>query len=506
MFANNIFMRRTIFLFSLCTVLGTQFLSLTLRGEAIPERPEKLTYPELKYVPPNPAEHRVVLKAGPIAYLVPSKELPLIQIEIQVRTGEYLTPAGKEGLPAMTGYLLGKGGTRKRTAQELEERLAFLAALLNTSVGGTSGKISLNLLSKDLDEGLVILREVLTEPKFQEDRFSLYKDQVLQSMRQRNDDSSHIEARERNFLSYGEKFWLNGQTTAASLQSITRDDIKAFHNKWFYPQNFIVAVSGDFDAADMTARLEKLFQAWPFTGEKPGPIPTNTQIGSSGIYIVDKDVPQGRVSILLPGILRDDPDYFSVVLMNDILGGGGFTSRIVNRVRSDEGLAYSAGSSFQGGIYFPQTFTAAFQSKSRTVPFAISLVLEEVKNMATKAPEAEELAISKATYIEQLPQRFATKANVAATFADDELTGRFQKNPDYWKNYRSRLESIQISDLERVAKRFLSSSNFVILIVGKKEEIMKGHPNHKAQLSDMAGGKIIDLPLRDPLTMEPMKP
>ena len=100
---------------------------------------------------------------------------------------------------------------------------------------------------------------------------------------------------------------------------------------------------------------------------------------------MNKDVNQGRVAMMLPGILRDNPDYFAVGIMNDILGGGGFTSRIMNRVRSDEGLAYDAHSIFQGGIYYPLTFTAGFQSKSRTVAYAASLVLDEMKKIDCRA-------------------------------------------------------------------------------------------------------------------------
>ena len=129
--------------------------------DGIPDRPEKLTYPPLVYEPPAPGQFRVPLKSGPVAYVVPDRELPLVNIVVYVRTGDYLEPAGKEGLADLTGYLLARGGTKSKTAEDLEERLAFLAAQLNSGIGDTQGSVSLNLLSKDLDEGLAILREVL---------------------------------------------------------------------------------------------------------------------------------------------------------------------------------------------------------------------------------------------------------------------------------------------------------------------------------------------------------
>ena len=470
----------------------------------IPDRPEKIPVKPLVYEPPDPAQFRVQLQSGPVAYVVPDRELPLVNLVVSVRTGDYLEPQGKEGLAGMTGYLLAAGGTKSKTAEALEERLAFLAARLNSSVGDTQGSVSLNLLAKDLDEGLAILREALTSPRFQDDKIKLRKQQLLQAMQRRNDDSAGIERRERNFLAYGADFWSNRQTTAASVESITRADLEAFHRKWFHPANFIVAVSGDFDRERMVAKLESLFGNWPFQGEMPPPIPANTQFAAPGAYLVDKDVNQGRVAIMLPGILRSSPDYLPVLVMNDILGAGGFTSRIMNRVRSDEGLAYSAGSSFPGGVYYPSVFTAGFQSKSGTVAYAASIVLEEMRKIAGEPVTDEELELSKRSYIDTFPQSFATKAQIAGTFANDEFTGRYAAKPDFWKTFRQKIAAVTKEDVRRVASRYLKSDNVVILVVGQKQEILKGHPNHPVSLPALAGNRLVDVPLRDPLTMKPM--
>jgi len=475
------------------------------QAQEIPDRPEKLRFPPLIYDAPNPADYRVELESGAIVYIYPDRERPLIDLSVNVRGGSYLDPKGKEGLAGLTGYLMARGGIPSSPADELDEELEFLAARLSSSFGGLSGSVGLNLLSKDADRGFEILRAVLAAPSFQEDKLALRKTQTLQGLKQRNDDSKNIESRERNFLAYGERFWFNRHTTAASLESIRREDLLAFHHEWVHPKNFIVSVSGDFDRNEMLKLLDGVFAAWPHPGKKAPPVSQEQKYCKSGVYIVNKDVNQGRVSIMLPGIRWDDPDYYAIQVMNDVLGGGGFTSRITNRVRSDEGLAYSARSAFPGGVYYPVVFRAGFQSKSSTVAYATSIVLEEIERITREPVTKEELLTTKKSFIDTFPNNFASAAQVVSAFASDEMIGRYAKQPHYWANYRDNIESVDIAAVQHVAKQRLKLDQMIILIVGQREEILKGHPDHPVKLGRLVKGGVIELPIRDPLTMQPAK-
>ncbi|HWD21290.1 MAG TPA: pitrilysin family protein [Verrucomicrobiae bacterium] len=491
-------------LFALSVMLAFAAAAPGQDRAAIPDRPEKLTFPPLRYEPPQAADYRVALPSGAVAYVAPDRELPLVNIQIYVHTGTYVVPRGQEGLADLTGWLMAHGGTASKTAEQLEERLAFLAAKFDCSITEMSGSVTLNLLAKDLDEGLGILREALTAPRFQEDKLKLHKEQMLQAMHERNDESSAIEMRERNFLAFGDGFFLNRYSTGTSVSNLTVSQVREFQQRWFYPSNFVIAVNGDFDRDRMIEKLNALLANWPFKGETPPPVPTEFHGASPGLYLVNKDVNQGRVAMILPGMQRDDRDYFPALLMNDILGGGGFTSRIMSRVRSDEGLAYSAGSAFPGGVYFPLTFRVGFQSKSRTVGYAISIVEKEVRRILDERVTEAELHTAKRALIDTFPRSFSTKTQVAQTLAEDEFTGRYAKNPTYWQTYRDNVDKVTREDIQRVAQRFLHPDQFAILVVGKKDDILKGHPERPVDFSQLAAGGVKDLPLRDPMTMERM--
>jgi zinc protease len=472
----------------------------TATAQAIPDNPEKLVFKPIQFQPPVAAEHRVLLKNGMVVYIAEDRALPLVNIAITVRTGSWLEPAGKEGLAALTGSQLRRGGTKTLSAEQLDEKLDFLAAQVGTGIGATSGFATLNCLADNLDQALPVFVELLRSPRFQEDRLALAKEQSLQELKKRNDDAADIESREWGVLLYGEKHFTNRFATEASLRSITREDLQAFHGRTFSPANMVAAVSGSFTRAEMLRKLEAAFAGWPSPRGVVPAIPATIEPAAAGVYRVQKDVNQGRVSIGLPTVRRDDPDVYALEVMNEILGGSGFTSRITKTVRSNEGLAYSAGSGLAPGVFYPGRFRAGFQSKSRTVAWAADLVLQEIRRIREQPVSAEELETIKNSLVQTFPSSFGSKAQAMAIFAADDYTRR---DPAYWRGYRDRIAAVTAADVQRVAQKHLLPEKLIVLVVGDQAEIDKGDPKHPVTLAALApGGRQTTLALRDPLTMK----
>ena len=480
--------------------------------------PDKLQYPSFTYTPPKAADYRVKLSNGMVAYLVPDRTTPLVTVHVLMRCGPQLDPAGKEGLAAMCANLLTRSGTATMTAEQVESRVASLGAQLESSAGGggggffglggvpigpTEGRATVNLLAKDLDAGLGLLTGCLQGAAFQADRIKLYKDQAIQNMKRRNDESGDIEEREWGALLRGEDHWSNHWTTKASLEGISAEDLKAFQKRYVGPRNFILAVAGDFDRATMVKKLEQAFGKWPVAGEKPSTPAAPAQPAKAGWFMVEKDVNQGRVSIGLPALDRYDPDWAATRVMNDILGGGGFTSRLVNRIRSDEGLAYSVNSRIEGGTYYAEPWRLVFQSKVRSVAYATEIAMIEIGKMRDSVVTAVELGASRNKFAESLPVQFETASAIAGGLAVEELTGRYDKDPTYFADYAKRLNAVTAADVQRVAKRLLDPAKMTVLMVGNTKDMLSGDDKHPADIKKLAGGDPKRLPLRDPLTMKP---
>ena len=482
---------------------------LTVATTAAPARtpahPDEIEFLPLTFEPPQAADYRHTISnsAGEVpVYLAPSHEFPLISVTFTFNGGSDQDSANSPGLASAMASMLRRGGTATVSAEDLDEEFDFLAAIASSNAAGTRTTASLSALASNFDESFALFVDMLRNPGFDAERLDLYRQEQLERMKQRDDHPASIVAREWRFLLYGDDSFMSAMSTERSNAALTDSALRAMHGRIVHPGNLIISASGDFETQAMLARIEQALAGWaagPDIADPQAP----THVLEPGLYAYEKDIPQGRVNIGQRSIQRDDPDYFPMILMNRILGGGGFTSRIVSRVRSDEGLAYSARSSLIPSVYFPGEFRASFQSKNRTVALATKLIFEEFERIRTTPVSDKELETNQNALIERFPQRFESKAGMLRTFVNDERTNR---NPDYWNRYRDNVRAVTTEDIMRVAAKHLHPDKMAILVVGVWDEIQRGDLDGRATMDEFFSGYVTSLPQRDPMTLKPRKP
>ncbi|MGB2697591.1 MAG: pitrilysin family protein, partial [Candidatus Zixiibacteriota bacterium] len=468
---------RLVALVMILVLAAVLFSTSVAQADEIVDHPDKLKFKELKYKPPKPDGYRHTLKCGATAYVAENPEVPIFELRVLIHTGSMYEPIEKAGLADITGYLMRNGGVQGMIAKELDEQLALLAGEISINISGSQGMASLFCLSKDIDQGLELFKKILRTPVFEQEALDRYRTDVLTEMEQQNASTSAIESREWKFLMYGDHpCTIPLRRTKQSVNSITREDLIAFHKKYFFPKNFIFAVSGDFKTKEILAKLNNMLEGWPDQKLNLPTIPDQIPDPKPGVYMIKKeDVNQSRICVGHVGVKRDIPDKYALTVMNDILGGGGFTSRITRRVRSDEGLAYNTGSTFDRPVLYSGTFRAWFQTKHATGAFGTRLIIDEIKRIRTEKCEAEIVNNSKASFISDLVNPFSSKKNIVNTFADDDYTGL---HDDYWQNYTKNMEAVTPDDVLAVAQRYLHPDKLVFLVVGDPEAVQKGSDKH----------------------------
>ena len=475
-------------------------------SQEIVDRPEKLTYKPFTFQAPRVKDYKTKLKNNIPVFIAPDPNgQPFVRINVMVRGGSYLEPKDREGLAGLMGASMREGGTEKTSADKLDERIEFLAAQVRSNFGATTGSISLEVLEKDFKTGLELFMEVLTQPAFAQERLDLAKKQARLGLDQRNDSANSIASYQMGYLLNGENHFSNAGMTEASLKAITREDLKAFHARILHPSNLVIAVSGKFDKKVILEALNRsLGELKPGKEAQVSPKPPAPNFSRKpSIYVCDKDVPQSTVQFAVPGLRRTDPDWYATVVMNDILGGGGFTARLMKKIRSDEGLTYGITSNFDAGAHWQGNWSCRFQTKNRSVAYAMRLALAEVDRIKAEPVSDQELKVVKDSIMDGFPARFPNKWAISNLFATEALTGW---PDDYFADYREKIQAVTKEDVLRVAKKYLTSEAMVLLVVGKAGEAEEGDvKDHPGKLSEIAKLLVVKLPLRDPLTLKPLK-
>lgn len=487
---------------ALCTIL---LGATTALAQGIPDRPEKLAFAPLRFDTPRAKDFKAKLRNGVPAFVAPNgKEgVPLVRVTVSWRGGAYLDAGGKEGLASLFGSQLAQGGTAKLEAAKLEDRLEAMAATLTSVCGDTGGSLSLQVLDKDLEEGLDLLMQALTQPAFARERLELAKRQARQRVSRRNDDVTTIAAYQMAFLLFGEGHFASADSTLASLEAITRDDLVAFHARLMHPANLFVAASGQFERKAMIDALNRTvgtLKAGADARVSPA-VPAPEFARTPGLYVTDKDAPQAAIRWAFPGVRRTDPDWHAAYVTNQILGGRGFTSRLMKRIRSDEGLTYGVYSTLEPGTYWRGDVLGSLQTKNRSAAYALRLALEEIRKLKEQPVSEDELRVQKEGIIEAFPSQWGTRQTVAGRFADEAREGWPE---DWWAGFREKIQAVTAADVQRMAKQLFDVDRMVVLAVGRASEMEPGDPDHPGTLRDAAPLPTKGLPLRDPSTRKPL--
>lgn len=437
-------------------------------AQAVPPASYKyLKYPPLRQIQ-IPKVDESTLPNGLRIYLLENHELPLVRGLALVRTGNLFDPADKVGLASITGALIRSGGTTAKTGDQLDEELENIAASVESSIGESFGSVSFSTLKERTDEVLASFHDVLTNPAFRENRLELLKTQTRGGIARRNDDAHGISQREFAALVYGPKTSYGWEEEYATIDNIKRADVEAFYNRYFFPANIILAVQGDFSAADMKAKLEKLFASWNATQPPVPAFPAvDPKLAAPGIHVVTKtDVTQTSLVLgHLGGDLRNK-DYPALEVMSDILGGG-FQSRLMEQIRTKLGYAYEVSASWGADYDHPGLFEIASSTKSMSTVDTLKAINAEVQRMRTTEVTAQELESAKQTVINGFIFNFDTPSKTLNRL----LTYRYYGYPDdFIFQYQKAIQQVTRADVLRVAKQYMEPSKFVIVAVGNPKE------------------------------------
>lgn len=436
---------------------------LTACAPGLPENPAQLSYPALEFKLPE--IEKIQLANGIQLYLKKDNELPLVQITALVGSGSIGMPRRSTGFGRIFSETWRTGGTAEYEPSQLEEHLDQLAANLGASMGPYSCQLDLSVQTKDIDEGMGILAELLRHPTFSASSLELVRLKALEEVRRQNDLPGSI-AQRLLMASLYPDHPLGDSPTLESLNAIDRKQLVDFHNRAFAPNNLRLAISGDFDRQQLLAQLDKLFSDWPRQEIQTQQIPALSPPAPALVQVVDKDLSQTTLLIGDIGLSKDNEDQYAVRVMNFILGGGGFNSRMMQEIRSDRGLAYSVYSYFQIGRKLPGPFVAGTETRNQSVGQTLELMREIMNDLRSKTVSAEELQVAKESLVNSFVFGFDDSHAIVSQQMRLDL---FDYPPDYLSGFRARIAAVSAEDVLRVARKYLHPDRQQIVLVGNSE-------------------------------------
>jgi zinc protease len=409
---------------------------------------------------------RTVLPNGLTVLHVERHNLPIVMITMLVKASPLDERPEKAGLANLTAELLTEG-TKKRRATDISEEIEFIGASLGASADSDYTMVSLSVLKKDLEKGFDIFSDVILNPVFPDEEIRRNKELIKGSLRQSEEDPSYVAARTFKKAVYGELPYgrlLTG--SVETIDAIKEEDIRRFHSELYRPNNALLSVVGDLTVDELTSLINRFLSGW-----KPGELPKRPAFHVPGnkrsTNLIDRDISQANIIIGHAGLSRGNPDYYAVSVMNYILGGGGFSSRLMQTVRDEMGLAYDIHSVFipykEGGL-----FEVVVQTKNESANTVVNVIQEQLERIRKEQVTDQELEDAKAYLTGSFPRRLDTNRKIVDFLAAVEFYGL---GLDYIEKYPQYITSVTKDDVLRVAKKYIDTSDLATVVVGKQSKI-----------------------------------
>src|SRR5262245_59190798 len=414
-----------------------------------------------------PPYKKVKLKNGMTLLLMEQREIPIVGFSFIVKTGSTADPAGREGVASLVAELLRKG-TKTRSADQLSAELDYIGGQLSASAALDYSAGRAEFLKKDLNTGLNLLADAILNPTFPQDEVTKLLKQRLDGVRAAKDRAQGVIGSYFNAYLFGSHPY--SRPTGGdekSLAAITREDVVRYYEAYYTPSNTVLAVVGDFDAAEMERALAEKFGGWAAKDAPAVSLPEQASAQGKRLLLIDKpDSTQTFYQIGNLGIARNNPDRVYIRVINTLFGGR-FTSMLNEALRVNSGLTYGASSSFAQnrarGQFVISTFT-----RNETTEKAIDMTLDVLKKLREQGVSESDLKSVKSYIKGQFPPQIETTDQLASQIAQLEFYGLDEREIN---DFYAKIGAMTIEDARRVIKQYFPLDNLVFLVIGKAAEI-----------------------------------
>jgi zinc protease len=416
-------------------------------------------------------QHRQ-LSNGLQVVIVEHHEVPIVTMNMVVKSGSAADPHDHAGLASLTADLLDEG-TKKRSSLEISNSLTDIGARLGTSADWDSSSANLSTLTRHLDKALDLYADVVTNPAFNEEELKRARAGRLTAIKQQKDNANAIANIVYASILYGRNHPYGHPATGDedSINSIKPADVSGFYQSFYRPNNATLIVVGDVKPETILPKLESAFGGWQKGNIPMVSIPATQNREQAGIYIVDRPgSAQSVISIGQVGVPRSTPDYFPLLVLNTMLGGQ-FVSRVNLNLREDKGYTYGARTAFdyrRGAGPFAAT-AGVFTNVTKE---SVAEFMKELRGVRGEIPiTAKELEFSKQAIIRGFPRGFETPNQMANRLGDVVL---YDLPDDYFNSYIQKVQAVTLDDVQRVANQYLDPSKMAIVVVGDRQKIESG--------------------------------